>query len=126
MRLSEPRIEPSEAGEWNEEQRALMEKLERGVGPINVMRTLVRHEKLLRRWLPFTNHILFKSTISDRERELLILRLMHNLHITDEIKWSVRFEPLYDLQNSRWDYSWGFYLNYYPDFFLSKIKKNDH
>jgi len=62
----------------------------------------------------------------EQKRELLILRLMHNLHVTDEIKWSVRFEPLYDLQNSRWDYSWGFYLNYYPDFFLSKIKKNNH
>ncbi len=74
MRLSEPRIQPSEAGDWNEEQRALMEKMEKGVGPINIMRTLVRHEKLLKRWLPFTNHILFKSTISRRERELLILR----------------------------------------------------
>ena len=74
MRLSEPRIQPSEAGDWNQEQRALMEKMEKGVGPINIMRTLVRHEKLLKRWLPFTNHILFKSTISRRERELLILR----------------------------------------------------
>ena len=62
----------------------------------------------------------------EQKRELLILRLMHNLHISEDIKWSVRFEPLYDLQNNRWDYSWGFFLNYYPDFFISKIKKNSH
>ena len=78
MRLSEPRIRPSEAAEWNEEQRELMERMEKGIGPIKIMRTLVRHEKLLRRWLPFTNHIFFKSTITLRERELLILRTAWN------------------------------------------------
>jgi len=62
----------------------------------------------------------------EQKRELLTLRLMHNLKISDEIRWSVRFEPIYDFQNLRWDYSWGFYLNYYPDFFLSKIKPNKH
>ncbi len=59
-------------------------------------------------------------------RELLILRIMHNLKLTDDIMWSARFEPVYSIQNKRWDYSWGFYLNYYPDFFLSKIKTNKH
>jgi hypothetical protein len=58
------------------------------------------------------------------KRELLILRLMHNLHVAPEIKFSARFEPYYDLVNTKWEYSWGFYLNYYPDFFLSKIKGN--
>ena len=63
MRLSAPRITPSESHEWDADQRALMAKMERGVGPVNVIRTLVRHEKLLRRWLPFANHLLFKSTL---------------------------------------------------------------
>ena len=36
---------------------------------------LAHHPKLLKRWMVFGNHILFKSTLPDRERELLILRI---------------------------------------------------
>ena len=75
MRLSEPRIAPTEAKDWQGEQLELMAKLEEGVGPVNVMRTMVRHPKLVKRWLPFTNHILFKSTLSPRDREIVILRV---------------------------------------------------
>lgn len=75
MRLSKPRIAPTEAAEWEGEQKELMAKLEQGVGPVNVMRTMVRHPKLVKRWLPFTNHILFKSTLSPRHREIAILRV---------------------------------------------------
>lgn len=75
MRLSEPRIPPTEAGEWEGEQQELMAKLEQGVGPVNVMRTMIRHPKLVKRWLPFTNHILFKSTLPPRHREIVILRV---------------------------------------------------
>ncbi|MDP6705184.1 MAG: carboxymuconolactone decarboxylase family protein [Alphaproteobacteria bacterium] len=74
MRLSTPRIPPSEAGDWEGEQKELMVKLEQGVGPVNVMRTMVRHPKLMKRWLPFTNHILLKSSLPARDREILILR----------------------------------------------------
>ncbi len=74
MKLSSPRISPTEAGDWEDEQKELMVKLEQGVGTVNVMRTMVRHPKLLKRWLPFTNHILFKSELSERDREILILR----------------------------------------------------
>jgi len=75
MKLSEPRIAPTEAGEWEGEQQELMAKLEHGVGPVNVMRTMIRHPKLVKRWLPFTNHILYKSTLSARHREIVILRV---------------------------------------------------
>src|SRR5262249_28043498 len=36
--------------------------------------TLARHPKLLKRWLVFANHVLVKSTLPPRDRELLILR----------------------------------------------------
>lgn len=75
MRLSKPRIAPTEAAEWQGEQLELMQKFEQGVGQVNVMRTMVRHPKLVKRWLPFTNHILYKSTLSPRDRELVILRV---------------------------------------------------
>jgi AhpD family alkylhydroperoxidase len=75
MRLTKPRIPPTEAGDWQGEQLELMQKFEQGVGQVNVMRTMVRHPKLVKRWLPFTNHILYKSTLSPRDRELVILRV---------------------------------------------------
>ncbi|MFX1569080.1 MAG: carboxymuconolactone decarboxylase family protein [Promethearchaeota archaeon] len=42
---------------------------------INIFPTLARHEKLLKRWLVFARHILGKSSLSAREREILILRI---------------------------------------------------
>ena len=38
-------------------------------------RTLAHHPDLLRRWLVFGNHILSKSTLSPRDREIVILRI---------------------------------------------------
>ena len=42
---------------------------------INIFTTLARHEKLLKRWLVFARHILGKSSLPVREREILILRI---------------------------------------------------
>lgn len=75
MRLTTPRVAPTEATDWDEQQKELMDRFEKGVGSINVMRTLIRHADLVRRWLPFTNHILYKSTLPVREREFVILRV---------------------------------------------------
>ena len=41
---------------------------------INIFGTLAHHPDLLRRWLVFATHVLSKSTLSPRDRELLILR----------------------------------------------------
>jgi alkylhydroperoxidase family enzyme len=40
----------------------------------NIVATLARHPKLLKRWLVFGNHVLRKSTLPAREREIVILR----------------------------------------------------
>ncbi len=74
MRLSEPRVTPLPPGEWNDEQREL---LTRGNPSrvLNVFATLVRHQDLYRRWMPFANHVLFKSSLPPREREMAILRI---------------------------------------------------
>ena len=42
--------------------------------PLNIFGTLAHHPKLLKRWLVFGNHVLAKSTLPARDRELLILR----------------------------------------------------
>ena len=47
-----------------------------GDGPVlNIFRTLGRHPELMKRWLVFGNHIMGKSTLAPRERELVILRV---------------------------------------------------
>jgi 4-carboxymuconolactone decarboxylase len=75
MRLTRARVEPLPETEWTQEIR---ETLPRGVGGgriLAIFTTLARHPKLLKRWLVFGNHVLFKSTIGARERELAILRV---------------------------------------------------
>jgi alkylhydroperoxidase family enzyme len=41
---------------------------------INIFGTLGNHPDLLRRWMVFAAHVLSKSTLTPRDRELLILR----------------------------------------------------
>ena len=77
MRLDKPRIEPLPEGEWDEELRPTLEPtraIGRGKVP-NVLATIARHPKLLKRWNTFGNHVLFKSTLPARDREILILRI---------------------------------------------------
>jgi 4-carboxymuconolactone decarboxylase len=76
MRLASPRIAPLSDAEWSEEQREL---LTRGNPQrvLNIFRTLARHVDMYRRWLPFGNHVLLKSTLPPRDREILILRIGH-------------------------------------------------
>ena len=39
--------------------------------PLNIFATLAHHPKLMKRWMVFGNHVLAKSTLSARDRELL-------------------------------------------------------
>lgn len=71
MRLDEPRLRPLEDAELDPEIRERF-----GDGPLlNIFRTLAHHPKLLKRWLVFGSHVLAKSTLSPRHRELVILRV---------------------------------------------------
>ena len=69
-----PRVAPLPREEWDDETRELLQAVEMGGKVLNIFKTLAHHPKLLRRWSVFGNHVLFKSTISPRERELVILR----------------------------------------------------
>ena len=71
MRLEKPRVEPLGDDQPDPDTRERF-----GSGPIlNIFRTLAHHPKLMKRWLVFGNHILAKSSLPPRERELLILRI---------------------------------------------------
>lgn len=66
-----PRLAPSTADGWDDETRQLLD----GLGRLNIFTTLAHHPKLLKRWMVFGSHVLAKSTLPARERELLILRV---------------------------------------------------
>jgi alkylhydroperoxidase family enzyme len=62
-----------------------------GDGPIlNIFRTLANHPKLMKRWLVFGNHVLAKSSLPPRERELVILRTGYRCRAAYE--WSQHVE----------------------------------
>jgi len=67
--MADPRIAPLPSGQWDDETRALL-----GDRTLNIFATLAHHPKLMKRWMVFGNHVLGKSTLAARERELLILR----------------------------------------------------
>ena len=75
MLLTSPRISPLSDSELNDDTRELLEGLRRDGQLYNIFRTLARHPQLLKRWLVFGNHVLAKSTLPARERELVILRM---------------------------------------------------
>ena len=77
-RLHAPRVAPLADDEMDAETRALLGAVSGDVrrGPIlNIFRTLAHHPKLLKRWMVFGAHVLAKSTLPARERELAILRI---------------------------------------------------
>jgi alkylhydroperoxidase family enzyme len=58
----------------DDEGREFVHQASRGRPSLNIYATLATHPKLLKRWGVFGTHVLYKNTIPDRERELLILR----------------------------------------------------
>lgn len=76
MPASEPRVKPREIDDCDAETRAVLQATAGGEDGhiLNIFATLANHPKLLKRWLVFGNHVLFKQTLGARERELLILR----------------------------------------------------
>lgn len=71
MRLEKPRVRPLGDAELDPQVRQRF-----GSGPLlNIFRTLANHPDLMRRWLVFGNHVLAKSTLPARDRELVILRV---------------------------------------------------
>jgi len=77
MRLSKPRIYPLEESEWDQEVREVLEGVPGGKTKRypNIFTTLARHVELLKNYFIFSTHIMVKSTLPAREREILILRI---------------------------------------------------
>ncbi len=72
---AEPFVRPLPVTEWDPEIAAIAgNPAAPGGGTLNVFATLAHHPKLMKRWLVFGNHVMAKSTLPPRDRELLILR----------------------------------------------------
>jgi 4-carboxymuconolactone decarboxylase len=75
QRARTARILPLAAPQWTDDDRGILGAMARGDETIDVFKTCLRHRELCRNWMPFTRYILStSSTLSPRDRELLILR----------------------------------------------------
>jgi alkylhydroperoxidase family enzyme len=75
MRLSNPRVPPLDPEALQDEPREILDRSKLRGRTLNIFATLIHHPKLMKRWQVFGNHVLNKSTLPPRERELLILRI---------------------------------------------------
>jgi alkylhydroperoxidase family enzyme len=75
MRMQTPRVPPLEDTELSPSADEMLQPMRRNGRVFNIFRTLAHHPDLGRRWLVFANHVLYKSTLPARERELVILRI---------------------------------------------------
>ena len=65
--MAAPRMQPLGRDQWDEETRGLL-----GDGDtLNIFATFAHHPKLMKRWMVFGNHVLAKSTLAARDRELI-------------------------------------------------------
>jgi 4-carboxymuconolactone decarboxylase len=68
-------MKPLEPENWPDE----LEEVRLFLGkPLNVHNIMAHHPELMKAWMPFRNHVVANSTLSARQRELLILRTAHN------------------------------------------------
>jgi alkylhydroperoxidase family enzyme len=75
MRLSSPRVPPVDPEALQGEPREILARSRTSERTLNIYATLIHHPKLMKRWMVFGNHVLNKSTLPPRDRELLILRI---------------------------------------------------
>ena len=57
------------------------------------------------------------------DRELLILRLLQDIHIIDNLYVTARFEPYYNFVKNKFNFSHGLYVNYKHTFFVRNVKR---
>jgi 4-carboxymuconolactone decarboxylase len=75
QRVPEARLKPVPAAEWTDAHREALGTRARGDDTLDVFQTCLRNLELCRNWMAFTNYILSdRSSITPRDRELLILR----------------------------------------------------
>lgn len=91
-----PRISPLLPEERDELAEELLGGVRRPDGEdLNIFATLVRHPKLLRKWLPFGGALLYRGVLEPRLREIVVLRTAWRCDATYE--WGHHVEVANDV-----------------------------
>ena len=59
---------------------------------------------------------------TDPERKILIVRLLRDFRLPGHVVLTTRLEPVYDFNAQLLDFSFGVYLNFNQEFFLTKLR----
>ena len=59
----------------------------------------------------------------DRQRKILLVRLLRDFRVSDAAALTVRVEPLYDFSTQLLDFSFGIYLNFRQEWLLGNVAK---
>ncbi|KAA9338576.1 hypothetical protein F0P96_07025 [Hymenobacter busanensis] len=60
---------------------------------------------------------------TEKRRELLIARFFSDYQLTKGLTLSTRFEPFYDFTNRYFEFSFGTYINFNTEFFLTTLRR---
>jgi len=80
-------MQPLQPDDWPDELKGIRSFLG---NPLNIQNMMAHHPALLKAWMPFRNHVVGNSTLSARQRELLILRTAHNCR--EDYEWQHHVE----------------------------------
>lgn len=73
--MTSPRIAPLPAADRDPRTQEILDGLGQSMGAeLNIFSTLAHHPRLLKRWSAFGGALLYGARLSDRDRELLIMR----------------------------------------------------
>jgi alkylhydroperoxidase family enzyme len=75
QRIDKPRIPPVQKADWTDAQRELLPSFDEAGTLYNVYTTMANHPDLMRDWIVFASHVLRRSTLPEKDRETLILRI---------------------------------------------------
>lgn len=76
--MTEPRIPPLPVDERDDQTQQMLEEMGLAESGMNLFDTLARHPRLLRRWGAFGGVLLYRGTLPETDREILILRTAVN------------------------------------------------
>jgi hypothetical protein len=62
----------------------------------------------------------------EKQRQLLILRVLRDYRLPGNLILTTRFEPLYDLNNGLFDFSFALYMNFNQSFLLKKLRQAEN
>jgi alkylhydroperoxidase family enzyme len=76
MHLDRPRLPPTTEDDWDDDTESLLRHLaaQSDGRVLNLLATVAHHPNLLRHWVGFGSQVLSRSTLTNRHRELVILR----------------------------------------------------